>query len=377
MQTCCRHADLQQLARPAAPCCALLGPALLACDATLLGATLPASLIPALPCPAPRQPSRAGRLWLLGRAKDMIKSGGENVHAWEVERCLADHPAVAMAAVVGAADWRLGEAVAAAVVLRPGWRWSGARCQVLLAPHGQAAGRAAANSVLAAAAAAVAPPGGSSGSLAAGGSSGAGAAGGTQRAEERRQAAGLEEDWRRTLLQGSASRPGSSLETSSSMDGSLLAAEAALWEQQGRQRQPGALQQLAAVAAGLQAAADRSGPGSSGGPGGSSGTAADRGNSVGPGGRCVDGLLLQQHCRAAGLAGFKLPRVFLLCDAAGAVPAGGGGLAGGREVLPLNSTGKVVKHLLRQRIQQHMQAASRAGGSSGGGGGGSGPCSRL
>lgn len=30
----------------------------------------------------------AGRLWLMGRAKDMIKSGGENVHAWEVERVL-------------------------------------------------------------------------------------------------------------------------------------------------------------------------------------------------------------------------------------------------------------------------------------------------
>ena len=29
-------------------------------------------------------------------------------------------------------------------------------------------------------------------------------------------------------------------------------------------------------------------------------------------------------------------------------------------VLPLNSTGKVVKHLLREQMQQHMAAASKA-----------------
>lgn len=297
----------------------------------------------------------------------MIKSGGENVHAWEVERCLADHPAVGMAAVVGAADWRLGEAVAAAVVLRPGWHWRGERCQVLLGQHGQAAGRAAATSVLAAAAAAVAPAGGSS--------VGRSAAGEAQEADEQRQAAGMEEDWSRTLMQGSASRPCSALIRSGSGDGSLLAAESTLCEQQGRQRQPGALQQLAAVAAGLQAAAERSGSGSPGGCGGSE--TKDCG-SDGSEGRCVDGALLQQHCRAAGLAGFKLPRVFLLCDAAGAAPAGAAGLSGGREVLPLNSTGKVVKHLLRERVQQHMHAASRATGrSAGGGSGSSGPRSRL
>lgn len=314
----------------------------------------------------------------------MIKSGGENVHAWEVERCLADHPAVAMAAVVGAADWRLGEAVAAAVVLRPGWRWHGARCQVLLAPHGQAAGRAAARSVLTAAAAAVAPAGRSKPSgMAAGNGGGSGLAGDERQGEERRQAAGLMEDWRHTLLQGSASRPGSSAGRSTSVDGSQLAAEAALCEQQERQRQPGALQQLAAVAAGLQAAADRS---SSGGQddGGFAGSTDGSGRDAADP-RSVDGTLLQQHCRAAGLAGFKLPRVFMLCDSAGAMPAGGGSLSCGREVLPLNSTGKVVKHLLRERVQQHMQAASRAGASGSGGGssgssgsgGGGGPRSRL
>ena len=54
-----------------------------------------------------------GRLWLLGRGMDMIKSGGENVHASEVERVLAAHPAVAAVAVLGLPDERLGELVRA------------------------------------------------------------------------------------------------------------------------------------------------------------------------------------------------------------------------------------------------------------------------
>ena len=58
-----------------------------------------------------------GRLWLLGRAKDTVKSGGENVHAREVERALEAHPAVLAAAVVGLPDARLGETVRAAHML--------------------------------------------------------------------------------------------------------------------------------------------------------------------------------------------------------------------------------------------------------------------
>eukprot|EP00198_Chlamydomonas_reinhardtii_P000720 XP_001690055.1 predicted protein [Chlamydomonas reinhardtii] len=50
-----------------------------------------------------------GGLWLLGRAKDMIKSGGENVFAPQVEAVLCAHPAVAAAAVVGLPHERLGE----------------------------------------------------------------------------------------------------------------------------------------------------------------------------------------------------------------------------------------------------------------------------
>lgn len=64
-------------------------------------------------------------LWLVGRAKDVIKSGGENVPAAEVERALLCHPAVAVAAVVGLPDSRLGERVAAAVVLNKGYTWQG------------------------------------------------------------------------------------------------------------------------------------------------------------------------------------------------------------------------------------------------------------
>jgi long-chain acyl-CoA synthetase len=51
----------------------------------------------------------------------MIKSGGENVMAAEVEAALLKHPAVVAAAALGLPHARLGEQVAAAVVLRPPW----------------------------------------------------------------------------------------------------------------------------------------------------------------------------------------------------------------------------------------------------------------
>ena len=59
-----------------------------------------------------------GDLWLLDRRADLIVTGGENVYPAEVERVLREHPAVALAAVVGLPhpDW--GQQVAAAVVLR-------------------------------------------------------------------------------------------------------------------------------------------------------------------------------------------------------------------------------------------------------------------
>lgn len=61
-----------------------------------------------------------GRVEYLGRTKDMLKVGGENVAAAEVEACLSMHPAVSIAQVVSVPDDRLGEVPAAFVELRPG-----------------------------------------------------------------------------------------------------------------------------------------------------------------------------------------------------------------------------------------------------------------
>lgn len=61
-----------------------------------------------------------GYLYVVGRSKDMIVSGGMNVYPAEVERVLAQHEAVAEVAVFGVGDERWGETVAAAVVAVPG-----------------------------------------------------------------------------------------------------------------------------------------------------------------------------------------------------------------------------------------------------------------
>jgi long-chain acyl-CoA synthetase len=61
-----------------------------------------------------------GFVFIVDRAKDMVLRGGENVYCSEVEAAIYEHPDVAEAAVFGMPDERLGESVAAAVVLRPG-----------------------------------------------------------------------------------------------------------------------------------------------------------------------------------------------------------------------------------------------------------------
>jgi fatty-acyl-CoA synthase len=57
-----------------------------------------------------------GWLYVDGRRRDVIISGGENVYPAEIENVLADSPAIAEVAVVGRPDERWGEAVVAVVV---------------------------------------------------------------------------------------------------------------------------------------------------------------------------------------------------------------------------------------------------------------------
>jgi acyl-CoA synthetase (AMP-forming)/AMP-acid ligase II len=61
-----------------------------------------------------------GFLYIVGRNKDMMISGGFNVYAREVEDAVHAHPAVAEVAVLGLPDAEWGEVIAAFVVRRPG-----------------------------------------------------------------------------------------------------------------------------------------------------------------------------------------------------------------------------------------------------------------
>jgi fatty-acyl-CoA synthase len=61
-----------------------------------------------------------GFLYISGRVKDMIISGGLNVYPAEIERVLELHPAVAEVAVIGVPDDRFGETGRAIIVLRDG-----------------------------------------------------------------------------------------------------------------------------------------------------------------------------------------------------------------------------------------------------------------
>jgi fatty-acyl-CoA synthase len=61
-----------------------------------------------------------GCLYVVGRIKDMIVSGGEKIYPLEVERLLREHPAIAECALVGVPDREWGESVLAVVVPRTG-----------------------------------------------------------------------------------------------------------------------------------------------------------------------------------------------------------------------------------------------------------------
>ena len=61
-----------------------------------------------------------GSVRFLGRYKDMLKVGGENVDPTEVEAFLLEHPAISKAQVIGVPDPRLAEVACACVVVEPG-----------------------------------------------------------------------------------------------------------------------------------------------------------------------------------------------------------------------------------------------------------------
>src|SRR5262245_18713349 len=63
---------------------------------------------------------RDGHLRFMGRYKDMLKIGGENVEPMEVEAFLMAHPGVNLAAVVSYPDARLSEVAVAFVRREPG-----------------------------------------------------------------------------------------------------------------------------------------------------------------------------------------------------------------------------------------------------------------
>ena len=60
-----------------------------------------------------------GFVFVEDRLKDMIISGGENIYSPEVERVLAEHPAVMEVAIIGIPDDTWGETVKAVVALKP------------------------------------------------------------------------------------------------------------------------------------------------------------------------------------------------------------------------------------------------------------------
>ena len=61
-----------------------------------------------------------GYISITGRLKEIINRGGEKISPREVDEVLMDHPAVAQAVTFAMPHNKLGEEVAAAVVLREG-----------------------------------------------------------------------------------------------------------------------------------------------------------------------------------------------------------------------------------------------------------------
>ncbi|KVH89411.1 AMP-binding, conserved site-containing protein [Cynara cardunculus var. scolymus] len=66
-----------------------------------------------------------GNLWLIGRMKGRIKSGGENIYPEEVETVILKHPGISAIVVIGLPDIRLTEMVVACIQLNHNWTWAG------------------------------------------------------------------------------------------------------------------------------------------------------------------------------------------------------------------------------------------------------------
>ena len=75
-----------------------------------------------------------GYLWYEGRSDDVIKSAGYRIGPAEVESCLIQHPAVALAAVIGKPDTERGTIVKAFIVLGAGYQPS-PKLEAELAKH--------------------------------------------------------------------------------------------------------------------------------------------------------------------------------------------------------------------------------------------------
>ena len=60
-----------------------------------------------------------GDYYIVGRKKDMIISGGENIYPQEIEQCLMCHDAISEAAVIGVPEQKWGEMVIAFITLYP------------------------------------------------------------------------------------------------------------------------------------------------------------------------------------------------------------------------------------------------------------------
>jgi long-chain acyl-CoA synthetase len=80
-----------------------------------------------------------GYLFVVGRKKDMVKSGGISIYPLEIESVLYGHPDVLEAAVIGVPDAEWGEAVKAVIVLKSGSNIRGEDllqfCRERLAPY--------------------------------------------------------------------------------------------------------------------------------------------------------------------------------------------------------------------------------------------------